>query len=125
VSYTGAEDVLQHQLDRQRASMLEAVREYEQRLMEQVERNAELEGELAAAAAGAAAREWELRAEIERLRIEAERLGADLGRLKAENVALTSTIHEITDSRSWRMTRPLRALGRGTRQLGGSDTGDA
>jgi chromosome segregation ATPase len=115
------DNVLQHQLDRQRASMLEAVREYEQRLEAQSGRIAELEMELA----GAAAQEGELRAEIERLRIVVEERGADLGRLDAENDALRTTIDELTGSRSWRITRPLRALGRGTRQLGASDTDEA
>jgi len=115
------DDVLQYQLDLQRASMLEAVRDYERRLAGQSERNRELEGELA----GAAVREGELRAEIERLRLEAEQRGAEIGRLDADNDSLRNTIDELTGSRSWRITRPLRALGRGTRQLGANDGDEA
>lgn len=115
------DDVLQYQLARQRASMLEAVRDYEQHLAGKSERNRELEAELA----GVVAREGELRVEIEQLRLEAERRAADIGRLEADNDALRTTIDELTGSRSWRITRPLRALGRGTRQLGASESADS
>lgn len=105
-------DVLLYQLYRQRASMFEAVRDYEQRLEGRVEQARGLEAEVNAQRARYAAAEGELRTEIERLRHEGEALTAENGRLAAGNDALQATIDEIMGSRSWRTTRPLRAIGR-------------
>lgn len=99
MSDAGMDETLLYQLNRQRVSMLDAVRDYEHRIERHLDRAAQI------------------KAEVERLRIMGERLSAEIGRLEADNDALRATIDEINGSRSWRITRPFRAL----RRLGEPD----
>ena len=114
--------LLLHQLDRQRAAMIGAVRDYELRLGREADRIRGLEADINAECGRSRelrAVENELRAELEQARLAREAGEAENRRRQEENDALRNTIDEITGSRSWRITRLMRSLSREAKRLGG------
>ena len=114
--------LLLHQLDRQRAAMIGAVRDYELRLGRETDRIRGLEADINAECGRSGelrAVEDELRAELQQARLAREAGEAENRRRQEENDALRDTIDEIAGSRSWRITRPMRSLSRGATRLGG------
>lgn len=113
--------LLLHQLDRQRAAMIGAVRDYELRLGWETDRIRGLEADINAECDRSdvlLAVEEELRSELEQVRLAREAGEAENRRHQEENDALRHTIDKITGSRSWRITRPMRSLSREAKRLG-------